>query len=129
MRSGAGILGIEATIAAWSVCEPWLDAFRRQLHRNRDLVSNVIWASDCVYTPPEATYFAWMDLRGTTVHSDPVGFLGESKKVILQDGTVFVKDTLASFGSISLCPRVGSATFSPELSRYCLLPALAISYH
>jgi cysteine-S-conjugate beta-lyase len=87
LRSGAGILGIEATIAAWSACELWLDAFRRQLYRNRELVSNAILACDYGYTPPEATYFAWLDLRGT--RSDPIGHLRKEQKMLLQDGTVF----------------------------------------
>ena len=89
LRSGAGILGIEATIAAWSACEPWLDSFRRQLSRNRDLVSKTISASHCGYSPPEATYFAWIDLRGTAVHSDPFGYLSKEQKVVVQDGSVF----------------------------------------
>jgi cystathionine beta-lyase len=89
LRSGAGILGIEATIAAWSACELWLDAFRRQLCRNRELVSSAMLACDCGYTPPEATYFAWLDLRRTAARSDPIGHLRENQRVILQDGTVF----------------------------------------
>jgi cystathionine beta-lyase len=87
LRGGAGHLGIEATIAAWSACDAWLDAFRRQLRRNRDLVSDAIRASDCEYTPPEATYFAWINLSDHTSHTD--NFAEIQRKVIIHSGTVF----------------------------------------
>jgi cystathionine beta-lyase len=126
MRSGAGILGIEATIVAWSVCEPWLDAFRRQLHRNRDLVSGVMWANDCVYTPPEATYFAWINLRDTTGHSNPVGFLRETKKVILQGGTVFGQG-YSGFARLNFA--VPESRLSDVLSRVVQILSSAGSSH
>lgn len=87
LRSGAGTLGIEATIVAWSQCTAWLDTFRHQLRRNRDLVSRALAGSDCGYAAPQATFFAWLDLH----HIAPpvTASIAKSAKVRLQDGTVF----------------------------------------
>ncbi|MFI1920407.1 aminotransferase class I/II-fold pyridoxal phosphate-dependent enzyme [Nocardia sp. NPDC020380] len=69
LRSGASVLGIEATIAAWSRCDSWLDQFRDLLHRNRDLIVGTL--NDCPESglsvvTPESTYFAWINGGDTT---------------------------------------------------------------
>jgi len=89
LRSGASILGIEATIAAWSTCEPWLNEFRALLQRNRLLISEALAASKTIYTPPEATYFAWLDLKSISGDPDPVHMLGEERNILLQNGASF----------------------------------------
>jgi bifunctional pyridoxal-dependent enzyme with beta-cystathionase and maltose regulon repressor activities len=88
LRSGAGILGIEATIVAWSSCEPWLDSFRTQLKQNRQHVSQAILTTSCHYSEPQATYFAWFGLHDSGF-SHTASFLGKAEKVLMQDGSVY----------------------------------------
>jgi cystathionine beta-lyase len=87
LRSGAGTLGIEATIVAWSACTDWLDAFRHQLNLNRDLVSRAMAGSDCGYAEPQGTFFAWLDLRHAPYPTS--ASILKATNVALQDGTVF----------------------------------------
>ncbi len=90
LRSGAGILGIEATVAAWTECEPWLTGFRRQLRQNRALVTSAFRPTTVGHVPPDATYFAWLDLNEIAdVAVDPLATFEAEAKVILQRGTLF----------------------------------------
>ena len=41
------------------------------------------------YTPPEATYLAWLDLRGHPRAADIQAFLLEEAKIALNDGPPF----------------------------------------
>ncbi|MFE4968163.1 MalY/PatB family protein [Streptomyces sp. NPDC056660] len=90
LRSGASALGLAATIAAWESCDSWLDQLRAQLSANRarlmDSMSNFRHVQ---FTPPAATYLAWIDLRATRVGSDAHGLLLNATKISLQPGSVF----------------------------------------
>jgi cystathionine beta-lyase len=60
------VLGAEATRAAWEDGDRWLEAALAHLDRNRHLLGRLL-ASHLPavgYTPPDATYLAWLDLRG-----------------------------------------------------------------
>ncbi|MFF8945200.1 MalY/PatB family protein [Streptomyces sp. NPDC014864] len=90
LRSGASVLGLAATIAAWESCEPWLDQLRAQLSVNRarlaDFLSNY---RQLHFRPPAATYLAWIDLRAARVGADAQEFLLNTAKIAVQPGKVF----------------------------------------
>lgn len=67
------LLAVEATDAAWSEGDDWLDAVRSVLDGNRRLLADLCrqHLSGVVYHPPEATYLAWMDCRALGVGDDP----------------------------------------------------------
>ena len=66
------LLGVEATIAAWTVGAPWLEAIRAQLDRNRHRVVERLGAIPGVeLCLPDATYLAWIDARGLQLGVEP----------------------------------------------------------
>ncbi|WP_460665888.1 MalY/PatB family protein [Kribbella swartbergensis] len=82
----AGLLGVLATEVAFSQCDDWLDAVLRQLDENRayldaNLPDRIVW------TPPEATYLAWLDCRGLGLNAEPSTYFLEHAKVALARGT------------------------------------------
>lgn len=90
LRSGASTLGVAATIAAWESCGSWLDQLRAQLSINRARLADFISTFEQVqYTPPAATYLAWIDLRGAGVDCDARDVLMKAAKISVLPGSVF----------------------------------------
>ncbi|MGI5366745.1 MalY/PatB family protein [Streptomyces iakyrus] len=90
LRSGAGALGVTATITAWESCDEWLDQLRARLNTNRAIVSDFLSHIDRArFLPPDATYLAWIDLRDARLVPDARTFLLNEGKISLQPGTVF----------------------------------------
>lgn len=86
-----GRFGMEATLAAWTVGEPWLSDVLTVLGTNRDHVAS--WARHhptiSAYRP-EATYFAWLDC--TALAPAPTSaweFFRERAGVVPSDGRDF----------------------------------------
>ncbi|QNP68122.1 aminotransferase class I/II-fold pyridoxal phosphate-dependent enzyme [Streptomyces roseirectus] len=90
LRSGAGALGIAATIAAWESCDDWLDQLREQLGTNRTRVTDFMSHFEQIrFVPPSGTYLAWLDLRATPAASDAHGYFAKTAMIFLQPGSVF----------------------------------------
>ena len=90
LRSTASLPGINATIAAWSQCETWLDELRSRLAANREIVTDRladIPSVRCV--TPAATYSCWLDLSDTVAAADPREYLIRAARVSLQAGESF----------------------------------------
>ena len=64
---------MEATEAAWSEGDEWLDAVRALLDRNRRHLAELLTAHlpTIVYHQPDATYLAWLDCRPLDLGDDP----------------------------------------------------------
>ena len=86
-----GSLGAEATLAAWTNGEPWLDATRAHLTEQRDHLAGRLSAElpEVGFALPEATYLAWLDFRATDLGPDPAASLLESARVALSSGLDF----------------------------------------
>ncbi|MFF4353986.1 MalY/PatB family protein [Streptomyces sp. NPDC001530] len=90
LRSGAGALGLTATIAAWEHCDKWLEQLQAQLSANRaNLIEFLSQFGQVSFKPPAATYLAWIDLRAARVDPDPYTYFLNAAKIALQPGTVF----------------------------------------
>ncbi len=63
LTGSANIVGVDATVAAWSECQPWLDAVMEHLLEARNRVKDVLAAEvpEIRFHAPEATYLAWLD--------------------------------------------------------------------
>ncbi|MFI9507855.1 MalY/PatB family protein [Nocardia sp. NPDC052566] len=70
---GMSPLGMRATVAALTAGGPWLTSTLGFLDRNRQTLARELPRE--IYRPSEATYLAWVDLRGVT--QDPVRRLAE----------------------------------------------------
>jgi cystathionine beta-lyase len=67
------VMAVEATATAWTAGDEWLDAVRVVLDENRHTLSDLLAAHlpDVRYTPPDATYLAWLDCRDLGLGDDP----------------------------------------------------------
>lgn len=86
------VLGIVATLAAWSDAgDAWLVDVRAQLRRNRDRVAArlALAPQPIRHIPPDASYFAWLDFRGTSLDADPAAMLLEVARIALDSGTTY----------------------------------------
>ena len=89
-RGPAGILGIEASVAAFTSGDVWLAALLTHLQMVRDHLRAELAArlSDIAWAPHEATYLAWLDCRGLGLDSPTAAFL-ERGRVAFSDGSAF----------------------------------------
>lgn len=91
VRGGIGSLGLAATAAAWTSCQPWLDAVLERLAANRALVAEFV--GDALpgvrHRPPEASYLAWLDCRALDLGPSPQRFFLEHARVALSPGEAF----------------------------------------
>jgi cystathionine beta-lyase len=110
-----------ATVAAWDESADWLGALRTLLAGNRSLVGEWAAGLPLSYTPPEATYLAWL---GGVAHDEPAALLERTAKVKLSEGADFSAGTGVDTAAFV---RLNFAT-SPEVLRSVLdrlTPALA----
>ena len=91
LLGAVGSLSAEATLAAWTKGGPWLDETRRHLAVQRDhLASRLAAELPAVgFTPPEATYLAWLDMRSLGLGDDPAKRLLDEARVALSSGADF----------------------------------------
>jgi cystathionine beta-lyase len=113
----AGLLGVMAAEVAFSECDDWLDALLRQLDANRTYLRESL-PDVITWTPPEATYLAWLDCTRLGLSEEARDFFLREAKVALAPGrdydpaaTAFVR---LNFGTgpellADLVSRVGSA--------------------
>jgi cystathionine beta-lyase len=91
LLGAVGSPGAEATLAAWTGGEPWLEEVRAHLTRQRDHLAGRLAAElpSVRFDPPEATYLAWLDFHATDLGDDPAEALRESARVALSHGHDF----------------------------------------
>lgn len=86
----ANVLGVEATLAAWSKGEAWLTGLSTQLLTQRDhLMARVAGIPGITMRQPEAGYLAWLDCSGTGLPGDPATWFREHAHVELSPGANF----------------------------------------
>jgi cystathionine beta-lyase len=88
---GTGLPGVIAGEAAFGACDDWLAALMRGLDHNRRLLADLLAEQlpGVGFVPPQATYLAWLDLRGLDLGDDPAEPLRERGRVALASGPSF----------------------------------------
>jgi cystathionine beta-lyase len=83
--------GAAATVAAWTVGEPWLLEVRTQIEENRNYLHSRIndESSGISMHLPQATYLAWLDFSDTRLADNPSKCLLEEAKIALEPGRKF----------------------------------------
>ena len=91
IESRLGHLGVLATIAAFRHGSSWLDGLRAYLDGNRRLLGDLLHERlpGAHYTPPEATYLAWIDCSDLSLGDDPARRFLEHGHVALEPGRKF----------------------------------------
>ncbi len=89
-RVAVGTFGLIASEAAYDGGEVFLNEVMVRLEANRKLLGDLIATHlpDVGYTPPEATYLAWLDFRPYGLEM-PAEFLLSHARVALSEGTPF----------------------------------------
>ncbi|ADB30996.1 aminotransferase class I and II [Kribbella flavida DSM 17836] len=80
-----GLLGVIAAETAFAEGDPWLDALIDQLDRNRTLIGEKLPAG-ITWSPPQATYLAWLDCGGLGLGPDPATVFRDQALVALSPG-------------------------------------------
>ena len=88
---GAGLFGVLASLAAWSSGADWLDALLGQLDHARTEFGRLLGERlpGAVYTPPEASYLAWVDCAGLGLGPEPAAVFLDRGRVALGRGLNF----------------------------------------
>lgn len=75
------LMAVTATVAAWTHGDEWFQAVVRILDENRHALTGLLaeHLPGTIYTPPAATYLAWVDCR-------PLGIEGQPADVFRQRG-------------------------------------------
>jgi cystathionine beta-lyase len=84
----AGLLGVVAAQAAFAHGDAYLDALLAQLDHNRTLLGARLATElpTARWTPPDATYLAWLDLRELGLGDHPAAVLHRRGRVALSPG-------------------------------------------
>jgi cystathionine beta-lyase len=110
--TGSGnIIGVDATVAAWTECQPWLDAVMGHLFKARERVMEVLAAEapEILFHSPEATYLGWLDCAKLRLSTSAFQFFLDNARVGLSAGETF-DPTCAQF------VRLNFATSMPILN-------------
>jgi cystathionine beta-lyase len=88
---GAGLFGVLASLAAWDSGADWLDALLGQLDHARTEFGRLLGerVPGAAYTPPEASYLAWVDCAGLGLGPEPAAVFLDRGRVALGRGLDF----------------------------------------
>ncbi len=88
---GASPLGAVASVAAFRDGRSWLDAVVGYLDETRTWLADLLGERlpQVRYTPPEATYLAWLDCRALDLPTEPGEWFLDHAKVALNQGPTF----------------------------------------
>jgi len=88
---GAGLFGVLASVAAWSSGGDWLDALLAQLDHARTEFGRLLSERlpGALYTPPEASFLAWVDCAGLGLGPEPAQVFLDRGRVALGRGLDF----------------------------------------
>ncbi|MBV9562245.1 MAG: PatB family C-S lyase [Bradyrhizobium sp.] len=94
MTGQGNIIGIDATVAAWTEGQPWLDAVMRHLLQARNRVADVLSAKvpEIHLHAPEATYLAWLDCRRLELSTSAFQFFHDHARIGFSAGETFDPD-------------------------------------
>ena len=85
------ILGYHASVAAFTECDDWLDGAIAAIDRSAALLTSLLaeHLPEVRYTPPRASYLAWLDFRALGWGDDPAARALDVARVALNSGLGF----------------------------------------
>ena len=88
---GAGLFGVLASLAAWGSAGDWLDALLGQLDHARTEFGRLLGERlpEAGYTPPEASFLAWVDCSRLGLGAEPAQAFLDRGRVALGRGLDF----------------------------------------
>ncbi|HCR1075372.1 TPA: pyridoxal phosphate-dependent aminotransferase [Enterobacter cloacae] len=106
--SSPSVLALTAHIAAYQQGEPWLAALRDYLEANLKFIAREMNSAFPAlnWTPPEATYLAWIDLRPLNIDDRALqNVLIEQQKVATMPGYTYGNEGIGFIRLNAGCPR------------------------
>ena len=106
--SSPSVLALTAHIAAYQQGEPWLAALRDYLEANLKFIAREMNSAFPAlnWTPPEATYLAWIDLRPLNIDDRALqNVLIEQQKVAIMPGYTYGNEGIGFIRLNAGCPR------------------------
>jgi cystathionine beta-lyase len=118
-----GILGMDATVAAWAHSSEWLEKTIAHLGKMRDRLVAGLAAQmpGLKISPPEATYFAWIDCTELNFKQSAYDFFLERAKIAFSSGQNFEENSTQFV-------RLNFATSPEILDKIVQRMAAAIKY-
>jgi cystathionine beta-lyase len=109
---GGNAFGIDATVAAWTKSDAWLDAVLAHLTAARDRVVDTLHAvlPEVICRSPEGTYLAWVDFGRLGLKQSAFQYFHDEAGIALSPGENFDP-------SQPHCARLNFATSMPILDR------------
>ncbi len=94
LTGSPNIVGVDATVAAWNECQPWLDAVMEHLLKARNRVKEVlaVEAPEIRFHAPEATYLAWLDCSKLGLSTSAFRFFHNTGRIGFSAGETFDPD-------------------------------------
>jgi cystathionine beta-lyase len=91
LLGGANGIAVDATVAAWTASDAWLDAVVAHLAAARDRIIEVLRSElpQVRCHAPEATYLAWLDFRELRLNASAFQFFHDHARVALSPGENF----------------------------------------
>ena len=102
------LFALEATRAAYTQCDDWLDGLLSYLDAGRAIVRDTLAQTlpHAALTPIEATYLAWLDLRAYAPDTKTQMARLKAGGVLLTPGTFFGEDAGDGFVRLNFgCPH------------------------
>lgn len=94
LTGSANVIGADATIAAWTQGQPWLDAVLAHLLKARNRVAEVLAteAPHVRFHAPEATYLTWLDCRQLQLSDSAFQYFMKTARIGFSAGETFDPD-------------------------------------
>ncbi len=91
VRGEISTLSAEVTIAAWTRGDQWLAGVRGALTARRDHLARRLATErpDIGFSPPQATFLAWLDLTGLGLGKDAAGRIERAGRLAVSSGRDF----------------------------------------
>lgn len=106
LEYGLNVMGMEATRAAYTLCDDWLEVLHAEIERKFRLVSSYITQNlpGCIVTSSNSTYFAWVDMRPLRINPKMLAYMIDQEEHIVvtngadlgKGGAGFVRLNLAT---------------------------------
>lgn len=115
-------LGTVAQTVAYRECGAWLDRVLDGLAQNQELLAGLLadQVPDALWSPPEATYLAWIDLRATAAvraGADPAELLLRRGRLAVNPGPTFGDE---GAGHVRLNLAASTSTLTDAVGRMAL---------
>ena len=89
LEYGLNIMGMAATTAAMSECDPWVENLMRRMHAYRNMLKSCLAdeVPEVKVADSDSAYFAWIDMRGLSIPARQLKYrLEQEAHIVVENG-------------------------------------------